>query len=98
MERGEVEALSMPWTVFRVIRADWLRDKKVNVLLQTGLDKAPDLPGVPRASSGPSRATATSGRSTRIVFAAGKLGRALTAPPGVPPRSAWRNCARVRPC
>src|SRR5579862_2543205 len=36
MERGEVEATSMPWTIFRVIRADWLRDRKVNILLQTG--------------------------------------------------------------
>ena len=48
MKRGEVDAVSMPWTVFRVIRAQWLREKKVNVLLQTGADTAPDLPGVPR--------------------------------------------------
>ena len=82
MERGEVEALSMPWTVFRVIRADWLRDKKVNVLLQTGLDKAPDLPGVPRlvdlARNGDER------QILELFSQPEKVGRALTAPPGVP--------------
>jgi len=27
---------------------DWIREKKVNILLQTGLDQASDLPNVPR--------------------------------------------------
>jgi len=82
MERGEVEALSMPWTVFRVIRADWLRDKKVNVLLQTGLDKAPDLPGVPRlidlARNGDER------QILELFSQPEKVGRSLAAPPGIP--------------
>lgn len=83
MERGEVEALSMPWTVFRVIRADWLRDKKVNVLLQTGLDKATDLPGVPRLID-----LARNGNERQILELFSqpeKVGRSLTAPPAVPP-------------
>ena len=82
MERGEVEALSMPWTVFRVIRADWLRDKKVNVLLQTGLDKAPDLPGVPRLLD---LARNNDERQILELFSQPeKVGRSLAAPPGVP--------------
>jgi tripartite-type tricarboxylate transporter receptor subunit TctC len=82
MERGEVEALSMPWTVFRVIRADWLRDKKVNVLLQTGLEKAPDLPGVPRLVD---LAHNDEQRQILELFSQPeKVGRSLTAPPGVP--------------
>jgi len=84
MERGEVEALSMPWTVFRVIRADWLRDKKVNVLLQTGLDKAPDLPDVPRLVD---LARNDEQRQILELFSqAEKVGRSLTAPPGLPPQ------------
>lgn len=83
VERGEVEALSMPWTVFRVIRADWLRDKKVNVLLQTGLDKAPDLPQVPRLVD---LAGNDEQRQILELFSQPeKVGRALTAPPGLPP-------------
>src|SRR4051794_24396467 len=34
MERGEVDAVSMPWLVFRVIHAQWVREKTINVLLQ----------------------------------------------------------------
>jgi tripartite-type tricarboxylate transporter receptor subunit TctC len=84
MERGEVEALSMPWTVFRVIRADWLRDKKVNVLLQTGLDKASDLPDVPRLVD---LAHNDEQRQILELFSqAEKVGRSLTAPPGLPPQ------------
>jgi tripartite-type tricarboxylate transporter receptor subunit TctC len=83
MERGEVEALSMPWTVFRVIRADWLRDKKVNILLQTGADRAPDLPDVPRLID---LAQNDEQRQILGIFStAEKVGRSLTAPPGLPP-------------
>jgi tripartite-type tricarboxylate transporter receptor subunit TctC len=84
MERGEVEALSMPWTVFRVIRADWLRDNKVNVLLQTGLDAAPDLPGVPRLVD--LGRTAEERQILELFSQPEKVGRALTAPPGLPPQ------------
>jgi tripartite-type tricarboxylate transporter receptor subunit TctC len=84
MERGEVEAVSMPWSVFRVVHADWLRDKKVNVLLQTGLDRAPDLQGVPRLVD---LARNDEQRQILELFSqAEKIGRSLTAPPGVPPQ------------
>jgi len=83
MERGEVEALSMPWTVFRVIRADWLRDHKVNVVLQTGLDAAPDLPGVPRMVD---LGRNDDERQILELFSQPeKVGRSFTAPPGLPP-------------
>ena len=36
MMRGEVEALSLPWSVLRAENPEWLRDKKINLLLQTG--------------------------------------------------------------
>ena len=84
MERGEVEALSMPWTVFRVIRAAWLRDHKVNVLLQTGLDAAPDLSGVPRLVD--LARNADERQILELFSQPEKVGRSLTAPPGVPPQ------------
>jgi tripartite-type tricarboxylate transporter receptor subunit TctC len=84
MQRGEVEASSMPWTAFRVVKADWLRDKTVNVLLQTGLDKARDLPDVPRlvdlAQNDEQR------RILELFSQSGNVGRSLTAPPGLPPQ------------
>jgi tripartite-type tricarboxylate transporter receptor subunit TctC len=47
MMRGEVEALSLPWSALRAENPDWLRDKQINLLLQTG-DKNPGLAHLPR--------------------------------------------------
>jgi tripartite-type tricarboxylate transporter receptor subunit TctC len=83
MERGEADAVSMPWTVFRVMHADLLREKKVNVLLQTGLERAPDLPDVPRVVD---LARNDEQRQILELFSQSeKVGRSLTAPPGVSP-------------
>jgi hypothetical protein len=44
MERGEVAgACGWDWASFKAQRSDWLRDKKVNVLLQIGLDPNEEL-------------------------------------------------------
>jgi tripartite-type tricarboxylate transporter receptor subunit TctC len=84
LERGEVEAMSMPWTVLHVIRAQWLRDKKINVLLQTGLDKASDLPEVPRLVD---LARNDEQRQILELFSQPeKVGRSLVAPPALPPQ------------
>jgi hypothetical protein len=82
MERGEVDAVSMPWTVFRVMRAPWLREKKVNVLLQTGADAAPDLPSVPRVID---LAHNNEQRTIIELFSqAEKVGRSFSGPPDMP--------------
>src|SRR5262249_4625543 len=48
MERGEIEALSLPWGVLRAENPDWLNEKKINLLLQTGIEKNPGLSDLPR--------------------------------------------------
>ena len=48
MERGEVAGRgSNNWASWKATRADWLRDKKINILVQVGLKKAHDLQDVP---------------------------------------------------
>ncbi|HEY6256385.1 MAG TPA: hypothetical protein VIY51_11400 [Xanthobacteraceae bacterium] len=50
MERGEVDGMcGWDWSSLKSQKADWLRDHKVNVLLQVGLDPNPELTkmGVP---------------------------------------------------
>jgi tripartite-type tricarboxylate transporter receptor subunit TctC len=82
MERGEVDALSMPWTVFRVTHADWLRDHRINILLQTGLDRATDLPDVPRVVD---LAKTDEQRQILELFSQSeRVGRSLVAPPDAP--------------
>jgi tripartite-type tricarboxylate transporter receptor subunit TctC len=48
IERGEVAVRgSNTWASWKSTHPDWLRDKKINVLVQIGLEKASDLPDVP---------------------------------------------------
>jgi tripartite-type tricarboxylate transporter receptor subunit TctC len=50
MERGEVDGVcGWDWSSFRSQKPDWLRDGKVNVILQVGLEPHPELSrmGVP---------------------------------------------------
>lgn len=50
MERGETEGwCGWSWTSVKRRVPTWLKEKKVNILVQGALDKAPDLPNVPLA-------------------------------------------------
>ncbi len=48
MERGEVQGSgSWSWSNIPHSHADWLKEKKIAILFQLGLEKHPDLPDVP---------------------------------------------------
>jgi tripartite-type tricarboxylate transporter receptor subunit TctC len=47
MERGEIHGWAASWENLNGTRPQWLRDKKVNVLIQFTLDRIPQLPDVP---------------------------------------------------
>ncbi|HTI88336.1 MAG TPA: tripartite tricarboxylate transporter substrate-binding protein [Alphaproteobacteria bacterium] len=50
MERGEVMGLAdWAWSNVKERRGEFLRDHKINVLMQSALEKEPDLPDVPLA-------------------------------------------------
>jgi tripartite-type tricarboxylate transporter receptor subunit TctC len=81
MERGEVEALSLPWSVLRAESHNWLADRKVNLLLQTG-EKNPGLAELPRMVD---LAKTENDRKVLEIFASPSVvGRSFIAPPGVP--------------
>jgi tripartite-type tricarboxylate transporter receptor subunit TctC len=81
MERGEVEALSLPWPVLRNENRDWLSQKKINLLLQAGIEKNADLPDLPRMLD---LAKNEEDRRVLEIFGAPSLvGRSFVAPPGV---------------
>lgn len=81
MERGEIEALSLPWSALRAENPEWLRDKTINLLLQTG-DKNPGLEHLPRMVD---LARDDDTRHVLQIFASPSVvGRAFTAPPGLP--------------
>jgi tripartite-type tricarboxylate transporter receptor subunit TctC len=82
MMRGEIDALSQPWPVLKVEGEQLLRDKQINLLLQTGADKHPELPQVPRMID---LAKSDGDRVLLALFASpSTIGRSVAAPPDVP--------------
>src|SRR3954471_7697310 len=48
LEKGEIQGLhGVSWSYVKTRRADWLRDGKIRILLQTGLEPHPDLKSTP---------------------------------------------------
>jgi tripartite-type tricarboxylate transporter receptor subunit TctC len=83
MMRGEVDALSQPWPVLKVEGEQLLRDKQINLLLQTGADKHPELAHVPRMID---LAKNADDKTLLGLFSSpSTIGRSVVAPPDVPP-------------
>ncbi|MDB5507765.1 MAG: Tripartite-type tricarboxylate transporter, receptor component TctC [Hyphomicrobiales bacterium] len=83
MENGEVAGRgSNSWASWKASKPDWVRDKKLNILVQIGLSKSPDLPDVPLlvdlARNDEDRA------ALRLVSAPPNVGRPIFTTPGVP--------------
>src|SRR6266566_3062226 len=79
--RGEADALSMPWSILKITGEELIRDKKINLLLQTGAEKGADLANVPRMID---LARNDDERKLLELFASPSLiGRSVLAPPGV---------------
>ncbi|HEY6256745.1 MAG TPA: tripartite tricarboxylate transporter substrate-binding protein [Xanthobacteraceae bacterium] len=50
MERGEVQGIGdWSWSSLKAARPSWLAEKKLNILLQSALQREPELPDVPFA-------------------------------------------------
>lgn len=84
MERGEVEGRgSNSWASWKATRPQWIAEKKINILVQIGFKKAPDLPDVPLLMDlGANEADRT---LLRILSASTQIGRPIFTAPGVPP-------------
>jgi tripartite-type tricarboxylate transporter receptor subunit TctC len=83
LERGEVMVRgSNSWSAWKATRAQWLKDKKLNILVQIGLTKAPDLPDVPLLMD---LAKNDADRQVlKLLSAPTTIGRPLFVAPGVP--------------
>ncbi len=82
MERGEIEGILRPWTVTKTVHPDWLRDGKINLIVQYALVRHPEIPNVPAVVD---LATDDEQRAILGLYASGSdIGRAILAPPGVP--------------
>jgi tripartite-type tricarboxylate transporter receptor subunit TctC len=83
MERREVDgACGLSWSTLKSQYADWLRDKKINVLVQAGRAKEPELMQVPLATEltrDPEKL-----QILNFIIGAQAIARPILAPPGIP--------------
>lgn len=83
IERGEVQGrVGWSWGSIKSRSADWIKDDKIRILVQMGLEKSPDLPNVPLATE---LAKTPEDRDTlELIFASTTIGWPTMMPPGVP--------------
>lgn len=82
MERGEVQGRYNTWSSWKVTKPEWLKEKKITILVQQALTKPADLQGPPLLID-----LAKSPEDKKIfeLMAIGsEMGRPLAATPGIP--------------
>jgi len=83
MEKGEVEGrFGWSWGSIKVRSRDWLEQKKINIILQMAIKKAPDLPDVPFIMD--YAKTELDKQALEMLFAPQAAAWPLIAPPGLP--------------
>jgi len=83
MQRGEVEARAGSYfSTLEVTQPNWLRDKKINFIVQIGLDPDPDYASVPMLAD--FAASEHDRQVIRLFATEAAAGHPYYAPPGVP--------------
>jgi tripartite-type tricarboxylate transporter receptor subunit TctC len=84
MERGEVDGLcGLSWSTIKGRHAAWLRDKKINLLVQAAFKKEPEIDAaVPLVMEQATNTEQT--QILRLILAAQEMARPFAAPPGIP--------------
>jgi tripartite-type tricarboxylate transporter receptor subunit TctC len=83
LERGEVQGrCGWSWSSVKTTRFNWVRDKRIIVLVQMSLSKHPDLPDAPLIMD--LAKTDEQRQIFKMIFARQTMGRPYLAPPGVP--------------
>ena len=84
MEKGEVEGFCpWGWTGIEATHPEWLRDRKINVLMQLGLRKHPAHPEVPLVLD--LATTPADRQALELMMSPHLFARPFAAPPGVVP-------------
>jgi len=83
LERGEVQGrCGWSWSTMMATHADWVKQNKIHVLVQLGLEKHPALPDVPLVTE--LAQSEEQEKLLKLVFARQAVGRPYLAPPGIP--------------
>jgi tripartite-type tricarboxylate transporter receptor subunit TctC len=83
MERGEAQGRCIfSYSALKIAKPDWLRDKKINVLTVTALEKSPDFPNVPAVVDLVSKPEDR--QLLQLMVGPTMMARPFVAPPGLP--------------
>ena len=83
MERGEVQGMvGLDWDGVKSSKGDWVRDKKIRMLMQIAQTRAPDLPDVPTVLD--FARTPADRQVLELFLGRQKYARPFAAPPGLP--------------
>jgi tripartite-type tricarboxylate transporter receptor subunit TctC len=83
MERGETQGrCTFSYSGLKTAKPDWLRDKKINILLQIALEKHADFPDVPLVYELVSKPEDR--QLLDLMIGASAMARPFAAPPGLP--------------
>ena len=83
MERGEVDGMcGVSWSTVKTRHLDWIKSKKVNVPIQAGLKKEPELGDVPLVLDLVKDQEQM--QIVKLILASQAMARPFAAPPGVP--------------
>jgi tripartite-type tricarboxylate transporter receptor subunit TctC len=83
MERGEIEGSATPLESLTSYRANWVRDRKIKILLQYTARRDPEMTDIPAMVE---LGGSDEARAILSFFAsAADIGRSIVAPPSMPP-------------
>jgi len=83
VEKGEVEGIcGLAWQTYKAISYDWIESKRLNMLVQLGLEKNAELPDVPLALD--LLKNPDDRKVLELIVLPQEFGRPFLAPPGVP--------------
>ena len=88
MERGEAGGLcGLDWSSLKSQKGDWVRDKKLNILMQDALDPEPELTAMGVPQIWPFIKNETDKRAVELILSQQLFGRSYVVPPGTNPEA-----------
>jgi tripartite-type tricarboxylate transporter receptor subunit TctC len=83
MERREIDGFcGLSWSTLKSRHPDWLNNKLINIIVQAGLKKEPELPDIPFAID--LARTQEQRQIVKLVLVSQEMARPFAAPPGLP--------------
>jgi tripartite-type tricarboxylate transporter receptor subunit TctC len=83
MERGEVDGVcGLSWSTLKTRHAQWMRDKKISIIVQAAFKKEPEMGDVPLIVDMTKDTEKL--QILKVFLAAQEMARPFAAPPGIP--------------